>query len=63
MAINIQHNVSLLPYNTFGIDVKAAHFVSVQTEDDMRTALRSGISPVLVVGGGSNILFTRDVAG
>lgn len=63
MAIKIQHNVSLLPYNTFGIDVKAAFFTSVRTEGEMREALRSGISPVLVIGGGSNILFTRDVAG
>lgn len=29
----------------------------------MREALQSGISPVLVLGGGSNILFTRDVSG
>jgi UDP-N-acetylmuramate dehydrogenase len=63
MAINIQNNVSLLPYNTFGIDVRAAHFIAVRSEDEMREALRSGVSPVLVIGGGSNILFTGDVAG
>jgi len=63
MAIKIQYNVSLLPYNTFGIDVKAAHFTAVHSEADMREALQSGIDPVLVLGGGSNIIFTRDVSG
>lgn len=63
MAIKIQNNVSLLRYNTFGIDVKAAHFTTVHSEVDMREALQSGISPVLVLGGGSNVLFTRDVSG
>jgi hypothetical protein len=63
MAIKIQNNVSLLPYNTFGIDVKAAHFTAVHSEADMREALQSGIDPVLVLGGGSNVLFTRDVSG
>lgn len=63
MPVNIQNNVSLLPYNTFGIDVRAAHFTTVHSEAEMREALQSGIHPVLVIGGGSNLLFTRDVAG
>lgn len=63
MAIHIQQNVSLRAYNTFGIDVKAEHFSSVHSEDELREALQSGIGPVLILGGGSNILFTQDVPG
>ena len=61
--MEIQENVSLLPYNTFGIPAQAAHFAAVESEDDLRSALRSGIHPVFVLGGGSNILFTRNPEG
>jgi len=57
-----QHH-SLLPYNTFGLDVKAAHFVEVQTVEELRTVLQSKPHPLLVLGGGSNVLFTQDVDG
>ena len=57
-----QHH-SLLPYNTFGLDVKAAHFVEVQTVEELRTVLQSMPHPLLVLGGGSNVLFTQDVDG
>ena len=54
---------SLLPYNTFGLSACAAHFAEVRTVDELREALHSGMEPVLILGGGSNILFTRDVEG
>lgn len=61
--MKIQKNISLLPYNTFGIPVEATYFAEVHSVNDLRTALRSGIRPVFVLGGGSNVLFTRDVEG
>ncbi|MBK6930320.1 MAG: UDP-N-acetylmuramate dehydrogenase [Saprospirales bacterium] len=56
-------NISLLPYNTFGLPAKAAHFVEIQSVEELQLALQWGFEPVLILGGGSNILFTRDWPG
>ncbi len=61
--MTIQQNISLLPYNTFGLDVQAAHFAEITNTADVITALETGIQPILILGGGSNMLFTRDVPG
>nr|WP_314478822.1 UDP-N-acetylmuramate dehydrogenase [uncultured Pseudomonas sp.] len=59
-----QEQVSLKPYNTFGIDVKARYFSQAKDDLQVRQALgcaqQQGV-PVLVLGGGSNLLLTRDV--
>ena len=59
-----QEQVSLKPYNTFGIDVKARYFSQAQDDQQVRQALgqaqQRGL-PVLVIGGGSNLLLTRDI--
>lgn len=64
--MNIQENISLRPYNTFGMDKKARFFVRAQSDNDVIEALRfaqeKGI-PLLVLGGGSNILLTKDWEG
>lgn len=64
--MDIKKHVSLKPYNTFGIDVQAEFFARCTSVDDFREALsfahKRGTNP-LILGGGSNILFTRDVAG
>jgi len=66
MPIAIERNVSLAPYNTFGVDVRASHFMRVASDDDLAEALNApqlkGL-PRLVLGGGSNILFTGDFDG
>jgi UDP-N-acetylmuramate dehydrogenase len=66
VPIELEENVALRALNTFGVDARARYFVRVHSaadlallEDDPR--LR-GV-PRLVLGGGSNILFTRDVDG
>lgn len=60
--MDIQHNISLKKYNTFGIDVKARHFTSVSTTEELREILRQpGYPDKFVLGGGSNILLTGDV--
>lgn len=61
--MNIQQQHSLLPYNTFGIDAKAENFVEFTSIRELQAALKQHIRPVLVLGGGSNLLLTRDVPG
>ena len=38
--MQIQHNISLKKYNTFGIDVKAKHFVSITTIEGLKDILK-----------------------
>lgn len=60
--MQVQHNISLKPYNTFGIDVKAKQFVSVENIDDLKTIFSSEEFPnKFIIGGGSNMLLTKDV--
>jgi UDP-N-acetylmuramate dehydrogenase len=60
--VHIQHNISLKDYNTFGIDVKAKHFISVTTLTDLKAVLQLKNYPkTLILGGGSNMLLTKDV--
>ncbi|MCO7565807.1 UDP-N-acetylmuramate dehydrogenase [Pseudomonas sp. S 311-6] len=59
-----QERVSLKPYNTFGIDVTARYFTQACSDEAIRQALAEAGErqvPVLVLGGGSNLLLTRDV--
>ena len=56
----MQQHVSLLPYNTFGLPVTAERFYAFRSVEDLRQALRQTPPPYLVLGGGSNLLFTRD---
>ena len=60
----IQENISLLPYNTFGIDAKAKTFIEYYSLDELRQALTEHKGePILHVGQGSNLLFTADFNG
>ncbi|MFP5078958.1 UDP-N-acetylmuramate dehydrogenase [Pedobacter sp. JCM 36344] len=63
--VNIQKDISLKPYNTFGISANATGFVEVRSEDELIELLRKDITkePFLILGGGSNVLFTRDFQG
>lgn len=64
--MQIQQNISLKPYNTFSIDVVAKHFARFSSLDELRGifsfAKEQGL-PVMIIGGGSNILFTHDYNG
>lgn len=60
----IQENVSLRPYNTFGFDATARHFVSITSPSQLQELLRDSrwkSLPKWVLGGGSNVLLTQDV--
>lgn len=54
----IEKNISLKPLNTFGMNVVAKEFASVETKQDLAKILNTNLSNLLVLGGGSNILLT-----
>jgi len=57
-------NISLLPYNTFGMDVKARLFIEYYSLDELRQVLTEHRGEqILHIGQGSNLLFTRDFDG
>ena len=62
--MQIQENFSLKPYNTFGIDAKARHFSAFSNIEQLKE-LATHHSPLttFILGGGSNILFTKDFDG
>jgi len=64
--MNFSQNYSLKNYNTFGIDAKAKYFSTFNSEEELTKLLESKITqkePLLILGGGSNILFTKDFDG
>lgn len=61
--MKIQQNISLKPYNTFGIDVKASQFVEITDKSKLKTVLEKNTLPLLILGGGSNLLLTKDFDG
>lgn len=53
---------SLKAYNTFGIDVKARKFISVESVDELKDLLKNTYaSELFILGGGSNMLLTGDI--
>ena len=64
MSLQFQPQVSLKPFNSFGVDVKARLFAEAHSDQDVREALAYAAShalPLLVIGGGSNLLLTADI--
>jgi len=64
--MQVQENVSLKRYNTFGIDVTAryfARFVSSAGLQEILSDTRLALNENFVLGGGSNILLTKDFEG
>ena len=64
MSLRVQQDVSLKPFNTLGVEVNARWFAEAHNDADVREALaeaqRLGV-PLQVIGGGSNLLLTRDL--
>jgi UDP-N-acetylmuramate dehydrogenase len=62
--MQVLENISLKPYNTFGMAAKAKYFVSFNTITELKEALSFKPETLnLVLGGGSNILLIKDVDG
>jgi UDP-N-acetylmuramate dehydrogenase len=68
--VQLQQNISLKKFNTFGIDVSANYFLQISSVDELAEyfdykKLSSPLSPLptCILGGGSNILFTKNYEG
>lgn len=62
--MQVLHNVSLKPYNTFGLDVKAAAFCAIENLYDLKELLvHSEFEKFMIIGGGSNLLLCNDYEG
>ena len=62
--MKIEKDISLLPYNTFGVEAKAKTFIEYYSLDELRQVLSEHKGEkILHIGQGSNLLFTRDFDG
>ncbi|MFV3304482.1 UDP-N-acetylmuramate dehydrogenase [Pseudomonas sp. NY15181] len=64
MTLQLQENLSLKPYNTFGVEVAARWFAQAHDDAEVREGIAAAaekVLPLMVIGGGSNLLLTRDV--
>ena len=64
--MRIEYDYSLKSHNTFGIDARCRRFVEYTSVDEAREVadlLRHSDEPFLIIGGGSNLLLTRDFDG
>lgn len=58
--MNIQENISLKEYNTFGISVQAKRFISVTSVYELQQLLKIEKN-IFLLSGGSNMLLTKDI--
>jgi UDP-N-acetylmuramate dehydrogenase len=57
-------NISLKPYNSFQVDAVAKHFGRFGTLEELQELLeQTNHQPTMLLGGGSNVLFTRNYEG
>lgn len=64
----IQNNIDLQPFNTMGFPVHAANYVSIESDEALAEffVAQSRANQLLncfVLGGGSNLVLTKDIAG
>jgi UDP-N-acetylmuramate dehydrogenase len=62
----IKENYSLLQHNTFGLDVKAKFYIETRSEGELKEVLTDTSlqdEKKMILGGGSNVLFTKDYDG
>lgn len=61
-----QHDYSLLRHNTFGIEARCTRFLEYASEEEaceVASLLKDHTEPLLILGGGSNLLLTADFPG
>jgi len=64
--MHLEQKISLKPFNTFGMNAVARYFIGPKTQDEILSLLhyRNMVRmPILILGGGSNLLFTKDFDG
>jgi UDP-N-acetylmuramate dehydrogenase len=66
LVMNLQTEQSLNTYQTFGLDITAKEFTEISNVSDLKDVVnysKSHNKKLLILGGGSNILFTQDFDG
>jgi UDP-N-acetylmuramate dehydrogenase len=64
--VHIEHGKSLVSLNTFGFEQKAEHYVEVANDDELAAMVAEANRrawPVFILGGGSNLVLTKDLPG
>ena len=61
--MTVQHQYPLQSLNTFGIKAHAEHFSSFSSKEELIELLGKTQKPLTILGGGSNILLTKDISG
>lgn len=64
MSLQVRTRISLKPYNSFAVEACASHFAEAENDQQVRDALSYAQAqqlPLLLLGGGSNLLLTADV--
>lgn len=64
MSLRVRQRVSLKAYNSFAVEASARLFAEAHDDDEVRQALACAVEqglPLLLLGGGSNLLLTADV--
>jgi len=64
--MKIEENISLKPFNTFGIEAKARYFAEVKSDAEILDLIKNDIfrfGKIQILNGGSNTLFTSDFDG
>jgi len=64
--LQVEENVNLKPFNTFGIDAKAKYFRAIESEEQLQELMQMDLfknERRIFLGGGSNVLFTKDFNG
>lgn len=66
VGMKLEQNISLKAYNTFGIDAKAKHFLTLRSTQEALDFFKTEAKDhpnILILGGGSNILLRDDYEG
>ncbi len=64
--MNILENYNLKPHNTFSFEAKAKQYTEITTDSELIELYEAGVfrnNPFFILGGGSNVLFTKDYDG
>ena len=63
MKLNVQYNISIQDKHTFGLSSIAKAYVKVDSIDKLKAALLLPYKSKMILGGGSNVVFTKDFKG
>ena len=56
-------NIDLKEFTTFGVSANASHFATFSSEEEARHLTKNNTEELLILGGGSNLLFTQGFQG